>query len=241
MTNIPMSKHTNFILTPIAEILNEFVSANKGIGSGIETYALSEYTLQSVFLKLTGAQEQKMKCICWELATEDYDYRYDRYTKKRLGECSSYDEKNTVYKDLLAAVRKLQPNYDINVDFNHAMISQNIIADITNLFAGSNLATWSEQAYLEFTQNAQILPPDQFALGTLFQSVLQARYELLYQHRNRCAHNTLSYAENLPTFKALYEVQHKYDTYFVRFALLILIDTIVVKLFQKYQTLLVEN
>lgn len=236
-----MSKHTNFILTPNFEILKEFVSANKGIGSGIETFPLSEYTFQSVFLKLTGAQEQKMKCICWELATEDYDYRYKRYTQERLGECSNYKEKNTVYKDMVAAVKKFQPNYDIDLDFDRPLISQKIIADITNLFTGSNLATWEEQEYMEFTQNAQVLPPNQFVSATLFKSVLQGRYELLYQHRNRCAHNTLSYAENLPTFKALNETDHKYDNYFVRFAFLILIDTIVVKLFQKYQALLVEN
>ena len=236
-----MSKHTDFILTPIAEILYEFVSAHKGVGSGIETYALSEYTLQSVFLKLTGAQEQKMKCICWELATEDYDYRYERYTRKRLGECSNYDEKNIVYKDLISAIKKFQPSYDITADFDRHAISQNIIEGITNLFAGSNLASWAEQAYLEFTQNSQVLPHNQFASANLLEGVLQKRYELLYRHRNRCAHNTLSYQENLPTFKELYRSEHKYDNYFVRFALLTLIDKIVIKLFKKYQSLLVEN
>lgn len=236
-----MSKHADFILTPNSEILKEFVSANMGIGSGIETYALSEYTFQSVFLKLTGAQEQKMKCICWELATDDYEYRYERYTKKRLGECSDYDEKNIVYKDLISAIKKLHYDFNITVDFDRQAISQQIIADITNLFASSNLATWAELAYLEFTQNNQVLPHNQFASTVLFENVLQKRYELLYRHRNRCAHNTLSYQENLPIFKNLYNSDHKYDNYFVRFALLILIDKIVVKLFQKYQALLVEN
>lgn len=240
MINTLMSKHTDFILTPNSEILKEFVSANKGIGNGIETYSLSEYTFQSVFLKLTGAQEQKMKCICWELATDDYEYRYERYTKKRLGECSDYDEKNTVYKDLISAIKKLQLDFDQAAFFDRQVISQQTIAEITNLFAGSNLATWSEQAYLEFTQNNQVLPHSQFASVALFENVLQKRYELLYRHRNRCAHNTLSYQENLPAFKSLYNSDHKYDNYFVRFALLILIDTIVIKLFQKYRALLIE-
>ncbi len=241
MTNTLMSKHTDFILTPNFEILKEFVAANKGIGSGIETYSLSEYTFQSVFLKLTGAQEQKMKCICWELATDDYEYRYERYTKNRLGECSDYKEKNTIYKDLISAIKKLHHDFAIASYFDNRVISQQIVADIKNLFAGSNLATWVELAYLKFTQNNQILPHNQFASVVLFENVLQERYELLYRHRNRCAHNTLSYQENLPTFKNLYNSDHEYDNYFVRFALLILIDTIVIKLFQKYQTLLVEN
>jgi hypothetical protein len=54
-----MPKHTDFILSPITDILREVVSANAGIGNGIETYPLSEYILQSAFLKMTGFQEQK--------------------------------------------------------------------------------------------------------------------------------------------------------------------------------------
>lgn len=236
-----MSKHTNFILTPNSEILSEFVSANRGIGNGIETYPLSEYTFQSVFLKMTGAQEQKMKCICWELGTDDYDYRYKRFTQDRLGECSSFKDKNTIYKDLILAIKKLEPNYDTAANFDNQSISQTIIAKIKSLFTGSNLASWTEQEYLEFTQNINVLPTNQFAGSTLLESVLQSHYELLYQHRNRCAHNTMSYVENLPTFKALYSSNHKNDNYFVRFALLILIDTIIIKLFQKYRDLLLEN
>lgn len=241
MTNTPSGKHTEFILSPISEILHEFVSANKGIGCGIETFSLSEYTMQSVFLKMTGAQEQKVKSICWELATEDYEYRYERYTKKSLGECSRYDEKNIVYKDLLTAIKKIQPEFNISVAFDHQAISQNIISELTNLFSCSNLATWAEQSYLDFTQNNQVLPHNQFASAVLLENVLQKHYELLYKHRNRCAHNTLSYQENLPTFKELYNSEYKYDNYFVRFAILTLIDVIFIKLFQKYQELSLSN
>ena len=35
--------------------------------------------MQSIFMKMTGAQEQKMKCICWEIATIDFDLRRDIY------------------------------------------------------------------------------------------------------------------------------------------------------------------
>lgn len=241
MTNTLMSKHADFILTPSFEILKEFVSAHKGIGNGIETYSLSEYTFQSVFLKLTGEQEQKMKCICWELATDDYEYRYERYTRNRLGECSDYKEKNIVYKDLISAITKFHHDFDVTTYLGPQAISRQIILDIRNLFAGSNLATWAEPTYLKFSRNNSVLPHNQFASANLFENILQDRYELLYRHRNRCAHNTLSYQENLPTFKSLYNHDHVYDNYFVRFALLILIDTIIIKLFQKYQALLVEN
>ena len=83
--------HTKFILTPILSILKESIIACRGIGIGIETQALSEYVLQTTFLKMTGALEQKMKCICWEIASNDYEYRY-QYLKKNYGECSSYKD-----------------------------------------------------------------------------------------------------------------------------------------------------
>lgn len=69
-----MNKHKDFILSPIINILQEVASANYGIANGIETYPLSEHVMQSVFLRMTGFQEQKMKSICWELATNDYEY-----------------------------------------------------------------------------------------------------------------------------------------------------------------------
>lgn len=100
------SKHYNFITTPIFNILEESVIACRGIGDGIETQTISEYILQTTFLKMTGASEQKLKCICWELATNDYEYRY-QYLNKNYGECSNYDSKNTIYKDLINAIIKL--------------------------------------------------------------------------------------------------------------------------------------
>jgi hypothetical protein len=100
------SKHYNFITTPIFNILKESVIACRGIGDGIETQTISEYILQTTFLKMTGASEQKLKCICWELATNDYEYRY-QYLNKNYGECSNYDSKNTIYKDLINSIIKL--------------------------------------------------------------------------------------------------------------------------------------
>lgn len=237
-----MSKHTDFILSPITYILQDVVAANKGIGNGIETYPLSEYIMQSAFLKMTGAQEQKMKCICWELATEDYEYRYLRFTQNKLGECSTYEEKKQIYRDLLDLIKKIEPNFELGAELDRHTIAADTMSTIKEVFSNSNLSTWAEQAYFEFVNNPGVIPPNQFATIThLFESVLLERYKLLYKHRNRSAHNTLSYQENLPTLKTLLEVNHQYDNYFVRFALLILIDKIFIELYQKYLAILDES
>ena len=146
------SNHNSFILTSITKILEEAISATAGIGDGIETYALYDYVMQSVFLKMTGAQEQKMKCICWELATNNYVYRYDRYTKNPLGECSHYKEKNIIYKDIIDQI----PNFELE-DFDNYIddpkkieILSSVFNQIEQLFEESCLRKWDENKYLFF-------------------------------------------------------------------------------------------
>ena len=237
-----MSKHKDFILTPIAVILNEVVSANVGIGDGIETYPLIEYIMQSLFLKMTVFQEQKMKCICWELATEDYEYRYDRYTKKTLGECSSYEEKKNIYKDIIGIIKKLDPSFNVSNVLDRQAILIGTKTDMGGLFLNSNLYTWVEREFMEFQIISSATNSNHFATDlNLFENVLQDQYKLLYKHRNRCAHNTLSYQENLPTLTDLFREDHKYDNYLVRFFLLILIDKIFIELYKIYLNALEEK
>ena len=67
--------HTEFIQTPIRHILEQGINASHSLTFGIESFPMSEYYLQSIFLRMTGAAEQKMKCILWQMATDDYQYR----------------------------------------------------------------------------------------------------------------------------------------------------------------------
>ena len=86
LANMYSSEHSEFILSPLIDLLRNGVSACRGIYDGIESFPLCEYVTQSLFLKLTGAQEQKIKCICWDLATVDYEYRYEFLKSKKYGE-----------------------------------------------------------------------------------------------------------------------------------------------------------
>ena len=105
------AKHTKFILTPIFEILKDCVNATKGIGIGIETYPLCEYIMQTTFLKMTGASEQKLKCILWEIATNDFHFRYE-FLKTSYGECSNIKEKNKIFKEMVVQIKKLSFDTD---------------------------------------------------------------------------------------------------------------------------------
>ena len=236
-----MIDNNNFILSSITQLLEDAVSATSGIGKGIETYPLSDYVFKSVFLKMTGFQEQKMKCICWEMASNDYEYRYD-FTKVILGECSSFKEKQSIYKDLLKQITKYDNGFKINTDINKAQILSQTNLEVHTIFSNSNVALWKQKNYDEYLEMWKQVEMKYFASDetNIFTAVnngipLKIIYEgYLYRQRNRIAHNTVSYQQNLPTLKTLVDANYIYENYFLYFSILILIDKIFVELFKKY-------
>ena len=237
--------HNKFILSPISNILKDVVSASSGIGDGIETYPLCDYVMQSVFLKMTGAQEQKMKCIVWELATNDYDYRYERFTKTPLGECSNYIEKKIIYNDLIKQIEKyMGSSFDVNsIDKNNILQKTNNL--ITDTFLGTNLLIWTQMSFNEYEIIWNNISDECFAIKKeLFlkkdnisssgKALFEMYEEHLYKHRNRVAHNTLSYQQNLPTLNALEKDDYQYNNYFIYFSIIILIDNIIISLYNEY-------
>lgn len=233
-----MHNQTHFILSPITDILKNVVSASSGIGNGIETYPLYDYVMQSVFLKMTGFQEQKMKCICWEMASNDYEYRYD-FTKVPLGECSDYKDKQKIYSDLVRQIEKYGIPFSENL-IDRKNILNSTLAEITNIFSGTNLSIWAQNDFLRFRDLLKDVNENHFAKdkGSLFsnQLLVDIFKNNLYRHRNRIAHNTFSYQQNLPTLKTLANPNYKYENYFVYFFILALIDKIFTNLFRKYLT-----
>ena len=244
-------RHQAFILSPLTKIVEETVTACYGIGDGINTSSISEHVFQSLFLRMTGAQEQKMKCICWDMATYDYEYRYDRYSKDSLGECSNYSDKKKVINDIIDNIKKEEKDFDPLNSIDLDGILSDLREDMDKLFKRTNLSIWRSQ---DFWQCSEILTNVKkshlFVRGKknkieIFKSDenngigggykdLQEIYKKVYRHRNRCAHNTLSYQENLPTLKTLSDEDYIYENYFLRYAILILIDKITITLYNKY-------
>jgi hypothetical protein len=239
--NLPMNNHNEFILSPITDVLTDVVSASAGIGNGIETFPLCDYVMQSVFLKMTGFQEQKMKCVCWELASRDYEYRYE-FTKSPLGECSSYSEKQGIYKGLVEQIKKLQSKFDVAKDIDRDDILSTTVSEVKSIFNGTNLSVWAQNSFTEYGKILNEIEKKHFATdgNSLFTemktgSSLKTIYkDHLYRHRNRVAHNTQSYQQNLPTLNTLVREDYKYENYFIWFAVLILIDKLFIELYKKY-------
>ncbi len=294
------SIHSKFIQTPIIGILQDAVNACAGIGYGVETQPLKEYVLQTTLLKMTGASEQKLKCICWEMATNDYNYRY-RYLKKNYGECSSYDDKSCIYKDIVERITRIDNSFNLarifdDVDvtikekafieqkidnaienekkrkkgkfteddanklrkgmtanqakhglsemerliLGRIVLSENIQKEIDKVIGSSIVALWEQKNYNNYKKMWGDMTEYVFADGnTLLGKELQMFYtDYVYAQRNRCAHNLVSYQNNLPTIKTLVDKNNIYNNYYLYFSILVLLDEIFVRLYKAYQNAL---
>ncbi len=213
--------------------------ALQGVGLGIETHPLSEYIMQTTFLKMTGASEQKLKCICWEVSSYDYEFRRE-YLKNGYGECSCGKDKNNVYKDVGKAIHRLDNTYNDKSLFKDCHDKDLFIEDVINTIEGimecSLLSEWDMRDYVYFKSHwKDVIKKDQCARGELMKNDLKDYYEkIVYRHRNRCAHNLTSYQNNLPTLKKLAEEGYRYENYFFRFAILVLLDEIFMRQFEYY-------
>lgn len=236
--------HHDFIHTPALSVIKEAVNACSGIGFGISTYPLKDYIFQNLFLRLTGFQEQKLKCICWTLATYDFDYRRTLLKDvDRLGEYSNIESKTRVYNRLLEIIGKLRnQSFKITDLIDKTKIRQYTEESITNIFQKTIFEIWAPEEFSAFKKNNGLFKENHFCtdLSTLLQSSLYEIYVELYNQRNRCAHNTLSYQDNLPSFKTL-EAGIHYGNYFVWYALMLLLDRIFVELFREYEKCLIRS
>ncbi|MBR1379002.1 MAG: hypothetical protein IJ557_07760 [Bacteroidaceae bacterium] len=240
-----MSKHKPFIQSSIDDILDDVVHAcNGAIVPGIDSFAVCEYIFQTIFLKMTGYQEQKMKCICWEVATEDFVFRKDYLENlAKYGEMSTYESKNFVYKSLVKNIQKHHPEIIATAFIDKEKTIDNIKDKVIRAFDGTELKHGNRRHFDEFQHiYDETFRPEFFAKGNteLLAGQLYKMYQVLYDHRNRCAHNLKSYQQNLPTLKSLTVDTYRYENYYLRFSLLMLIDQIMVTLYNYYDSIIVK-
>ncbi len=234
-----MPKHSEFILTPISEILSEAGIAIGNQPGGIENYPLKEYFLQSVFLKLTGAQEQKCKCILWDVGTYDYDVRYRFFGNRgeSIGECSTLKDKSKIFRALEECVC-----LSIDDPKRTKYINESLSA-VKGFFDKCASHGWPRREFDEFEAIFQRVTKDnvyQLNPGRILQNCgafndLEKVYELsVYRHRNRCAHNLLSFQGNKPSLALMHSDEYKYWNYYLRYALILLVDKVMTNAYKQW-------
>lgn len=240
-----MAKHNDFIFSSIEHVLQEGINALSSISDGIETYPLNEYIMKSIFLKMTGFQEQKFKCIAWEMATEDYEFRRIFLNDFAREGFSTYDSKQKLYKALMEILERSE----IPEEVRKTIVDESRNC-IVNLIDDSKVKYWNEYKYNDFKGKIKSIVSykniarksenKNKAVYNLLENNVQIIYEKLYRNRNRLAHNTISYQQNLPVFEEMGTEEFGCNNYFVWFYLLIIIDKIMVKLYKEFCDIRVE-
>ena len=309
--------HTDFILNPLMDVLADGIHACTSLPVGVENSALGEYFMQSLFLRITGAQEQKLKCICWAMATNDYRYRYDLLNVKQYGECSEYKHKKGIYVDLCNLIQgldskfapidvltdlpiteeresEIRSRWEHEIDDGRRKESEHIIAEktkkgemldqedkdeilnnllrkvypekewrerlfkekkvqfvndivqrLTAVVEHSPLTAWNYREYMFFKEHWQDVVNDKQLIlsnNEFLGSGLQMFYkQLVFEQRNRIAHNTASYLKDIPTLDTLADKSYVYKNYFFRFAILLLIDEVFMLMFKRYRELAMKK
>lgn len=236
------SEHTDFISTPLLSILKNGFAASKGVYDSMEGYPLADYLQESLFLRMTGALEQKLKCICWDIATVDYEYRYEYLNKKKYGECSDTNSKNGIYNDLIEAIKKHYTSFEPSDILDKSFLDA-VLNNTNRLFENSVMHVWKTKEFDFYMKNHRsFLRESQIGQGRqsakkpypLLQSLFRKKYDdIVYKHRNRCAHNTLSYQVNKPDLDVIANADFDYHNYFFRYAMIVVVDNIFISLYKK--------
>ena len=232
--------HTDFIISDIFEIVDDAIMSSSGIGQNISHYPLCEYVLQSIFLRLTGYQEQKLKCILWEIASYDFEFRYKYLNGSiNVGECSRLEDKDKVYH----ALRKIIEGKGHMFPFPNETETNRKISEIKDKlkskFEETTFQKWLPREYsrfIDFSNKIKYRDNGYFTTDGIFggDNFLNESFEKLYRHRNRCAHNLLSYQNNVPKLDDLIKDNDGSDNYFSRILLICMVDNVFTCLYKYY-------
>lgn len=228
-----MYSHKNFILTPLVVEIEKALDACRALNYDIGCHPLKDYLLQSLFLRLTGFQEQKLKCICWEIASMNYDYRRKLLNNEdKLGEYSSLDAKSKIYANIIDLLKEIDgSSFDMSVYLDKGKIVGDAKREVINLFDKTCFAYWCEKEFNAFKNDNRLFNVKHFANDAMLDEPLVTIYKKLYKARNAFAHNVLSYQENVPPLRSLIAQDIREDNFFTWFTILNLLDKLFSELY----------
>lgn len=238
-----MRQHESFILKPMSSLVETAVLSVSGTGLSMDCFPFCRYVKDALMLQMTGFQEQKLKCIMWELATDDYDFRYKYILQQNLGECSNIKDKQDIFKHIIRQIRKKEPGYIIPEPVrDNVVVSAKIV--MNTMFDGTILRAGSDREFRDYQDISKSLTKTSFGDGEqLIRGLVDGMdavlfyNDYLYRQRNRLAHNTASYQENIPSFMSLADPNDKLRNCFLFYAYLMMIDGVFVEAFRKYTSL----
>lgn len=246
-----MLRNEDIINRPASSLLEEFSFATASLRGDFEDFPLLDYLLESLLLKLTGFQEQKLKAITWEMGSNDLEFRRKLLNDLKLGEYSSLESKKTVFSELIKLFSKSGDSsiIDTVIDNNFKKeIMEKVHSEMDSCFKNAGISLLASREYRLYNENRKIkFNTNQFLCKkdnkppVLLEGGLTEIYDDLYSRRNSIAHNVRSAKPKTPTLEDLSKTVKNPKNYFDYFTLILLIDKIFCEVYFKFINNLENN
>ena len=107
--------------------------------------------------------------------------------------------------------------------------------NIEDLFKESVIVQSYPKEYKAYLEGIRKISKVTFAQGkSLSSGPFDTFYDGLYRQRNKCAHNTASYQQDMITLREMKDKDYPYKNYFTYFAIFLLLDRIFISAYEKY-------
>jgi hypothetical protein len=191
-------------------------------------------------LPITEERESELRSK-WEREVDDSRRKEAKHIiaeKTKKGEKLDQDDKDEILNNLL---RKLYPEKEWRERLfkeKKVQFVKNIVIRLIAVVEHSPLTAWNYREFLFFKEHWQDVVNERQLILTgneFLGSGLQMFYRLLvFEQRNRIAHNTASYMKDIPTLDTMADKGYVYKNYFFRFAILLVIDEVIMLMFRRY-------
>jgi hypothetical protein len=246
-------QRTKFILTPILNIIEEAVRIAACIPHGVLNCPLQEYFMQSTFLKVAGAFEQKLADMVEVINEVEKRPKEPEDKRLKISFGISYDNLKTVHEALYDricgtpwVIRDLTDS--LSNQERKAMI-QAAITDYVEAIQGSPILYWEQRTYQQITKTNSVplqtgtplsetmffMPNKQSKYPRVLCGSLEQYYnKIIYRHRNFVAHNVYAKAEYPDTPLKMLTHVNVNKQYCTMLIILLLLDKFFMTLFEHY-------
>jgi hypothetical protein len=246
-------QRTKFILTPILNIIKDAVRAAACIPHGVVNYPLKAYFMQSTFLKVAGAFEQKLAYMAKEINEIEKRPKEPEDQRLTISFGIPYSNLKVVYEALYDRICGtpwvIQDLTDSLSNQKRKAMIQAAIEDYVDAIQGSPIIYWEQRTYQQITKTNRVplqtgtplsetmffMPNKQSKYPRVLCGSLEQYYNrIIYKHRNSVAHNVYAKAEYPDTPLGMLTHVNANKQYCTMLIILLLLDKFFMTLFEHY-------
>lgn len=169
-----MQKHTEkFLMSDISLYIEEFISIFNNDRITLQNSPICNLALQSIFLKLIGAVEQKIYNLKWYIGFNDLDVRR-KIQEDFTRQSTNQDSLNKAYELFIYKLKEYNPALKFSSSiWRNSDLLEKSYNKVYEMFSKSSLIDYTGSEFYDFTQN---LPLKLFFIHNKLHKALKGEY-----------------------------------------------------------------